>query len=383
MLSSTPSHRPHPRRSASAQPVVQSVVQPVVQIVQHLQPGGLETMVLNLTQASPAGQPVHIISLEGRKGDVLRAWPALRPFAGNIHCLEKPAGWSLATLWRLTRLLRQLKPVAVHTHHLGPMLYGGLASRLARVPTLVHTEHDAWYLDDPHQRTLALWGLRAFNPILVADATPVANQLLAKLGQLSPTVIPNGIDEQRFTPGAAALARQQMGLPQGVKLIGCAARLESVKGHTLLLEAIRTLPQEVHLALAGVGSLQNALQQQCQQLGIAHRVHFLGLVENMPRFYQGLDLFCLPSLAEGMPLCVLEAQACGVPVVMSDVGAAREIVCQASGHILSERDPGRLAQLLAQGLLHCHSLRAVTREFVCQQSSLSRMAQAYQQLYSR
>ena len=135
--------------------------------------------------------------------------------------------------------------------------------------------------------------------------------------------------------------------------------------------------------MAGVGSLQNALQQQCQQLGIAHRVHFLGLVENMPRFYQGLDLFCLPSLAEGMPLCVLEAQACGVPVVMSDVGAAREIVCQASGHILSERDPDRLAQLLAQGLLQCHSLRAVTREFVCQQSSLSRMAQAYQQLYSR
>ncbi|MGL6490028.1 glycosyltransferase [Aeromonas veronii] len=166
--------------------------------MQHLQPGGLETMVLNLTQASPAEQPVHIISLEGRKGDVLRAWPALHPFADHIHCLEKPVGWSLATLWRLTRLLRQLKPVAVHTHHLGPMLYGGLASRLARVPTLVHTEHDAWYLDDPHQRTLALWGLRAFKPILVADATPVANQLLAKLGQLSPTVIPNGIDEQRF-----------------------------------------------------------------------------------------------------------------------------------------------------------------------------------------
>ena len=92
MLSSTPSHKPHPRGSASAQPVVQSVVQPVVQIVQHLQPGGLETMVLNLTQASPAEQPVHIISLEGRKGDVLRAWPALHPFAGHIHCLEKPAG---------------------------------------------------------------------------------------------------------------------------------------------------------------------------------------------------------------------------------------------------------------------------------------------------
>ncbi len=368
----------------SSDPLIPSEHQPaVVQIVQHLQPGGLETMVLNLTQANAGHQPMHIISLEGDKAAVLAAWPALRLFATRIHCLAKPAGWSLTTLGRLTRLLRQLKPGAVHTHHLGPLLYGGLASRLAQVTTLVHTEHDAWYLDDPHQRTLASLGLRTFRPTLVADATPVANQLQAKLGQLSAQVIPNGIDEQRFTPGNAALARQEMGLPQGVKLIGCAARLETVKGHSLLLEAISALPEEVHLALAGVGSLQNALQQQCQELGIAHRVHFLGLVEQMPRFYQGLDLFCLPSLAEGMPLCVLEAQACGVPVVMSAVGAAVEIVCPASGYLLDKRDPQLLAQLLAQGLLNSSSLRAVTREFVCQQGSLSQMAQAYQALYRR
>ena len=128
---------------------------------------------------------------------------------------------------------------------------------------------------------------------------------------------------------------------------------------------------------------RNALQQQCQQLGIAHRVHFLGLVEQMPRFYQGLDLFCLPSLAEGMPLCVLEAQACGVPVVMSAVGAAADIVCPASGQLLEERDPIRLAQLLAQGLLKSCGLRAATRAFVCEQGSLSQMAHAYQALYVR
>ncbi|MGY3961148.1 glycosyltransferase [Aeromonas popoffii] len=355
----------------------------IVQIVQHLQPGGLETMVLNLSQANECHQPMHIISLEGTKDTLLAAWPALRPFAEGIHCLDKPAGWSPATLYRLIRLLRKLRPSAVHTHHLGPLLYGGLATRLARVPTLVHTEHDAWYLDDPRQRRLAGLGLHAFRPILVADAIPVANQLQARLGKLTPLVIPNGIDEQRFTPGASELARQTLGLPLGVRLIGCAARLETVKGHALLLDAMATLPDEVHLALAGVGSLQNALQQQCQQLGIAHRVHFLGLVEQMPRFYQGLDLFCLPSLAEGMPLCVLEAQACGVPVVMSAVGAAADIVCPASGQLLEERDPIRLAQLLAQGLLKSCGLRAATRAFVCEQGSLSQMAHAYQALYVR
>mgnify|MGYP005903609825 CR=1 FL=1 len=355
----------------------------IVQIVQHLQPGGLETMVLNLSQANECHQPMHIVSLEGSKEALLAAWPALGPFASRIHCLDKPAGWSLTTLYRLIRLLRQLRPAAVHTHHLGPLLYGGLAARLARVACLIHTEHDAWYLDDPRQRQLAGLGLRTLRPTLVADASPVAHQLQARLGAIQAQVIPNGIDEGRFVPGPAELARQALGLPLGVRLIGCAARLETVKGHHLLLEAVARLSPEVHLALAGVGSLQNALQQQCRLLGIAHRVHFLGLVEQMPRFYQGLDLFCLPSLAEGMPLCVLEAQACGVPVVMSAVGAAADIVCPASGQLLEARDPALLAQLLAQGLLNSRGLRTVTREFVCEQGSLSRMAQAYQALYAR
>lgn len=361
---------------------VPTVVQTVIQIVQHLQPGGLETMVLNLSKANERHQPMHIVSLEGHKAALLATWPALQPFATRIHCLAKPSGWSLATLWQLTRLLRQLKPSAVHTHHLGPLIYGGLASRLAQIPTLVHTEHDAWYLEDPHQRRLARLALSWLQPVLVADATPVACALESHLGKRQPRVIPNGIDNRRFVPGGRAQARAQLGLPATVKLIGCAARLEAVKGHTLLLEAMTRLPETVHLALAGIGTLQNALQQQCRDAGIAHRVHFLGLVEQMPSFYQGLDLFCLPSLAEGMPLCVLEAQSCGIAVVMSAVGAAAEMVCPVSGQLLTRRDPALLAQLLAQGLLNSDGLSETTRSFVCEQGSLESMAQAYQVLYA-
>lgn len=371
-------------RQASAPTLIQSAsARPaIVQIVQHLQPGGLETMVLNLSQANAQHQPMHIVSLEGNKDTLLAAWPALQPFAARIHCLDKPAGWSIATLWRLTWLLRQLCPGAVHTHHLGPLLYGGLACRLGGIRRLIHTEHDAWYLDDPHQCRLARLALTLLRPTLVADASPVASALESQLGKRQPLVIPNGIDERRFVPGARQQARARFGLPAGVQLIGCAARLEAVKGHSLLLEAMTRLPDTVHLALAGVGTLQNALQQQCRESGIAHRVHFLGLVEQMPRFYQGLDLFCLPSLAEGMPLCVLEAQACGIPVVMSAVGAAADMVCPASGQLLTRRDPALLAQLLAQGLLHADGLAATTRSFVCEQGSLASMAQAYQRLYA-
>ncbi|PJG58484.1 glycosyltransferase [Aeromonas cavernicola] len=354
----------------------------VVQIVQHLQPGGLEIMVLNLHQANREYQPMYIISLEGAKEDLLATWPALAPFADQIYCLAKPSAWSLTTIYRLTRLLYQLRPKVVHTHHIGPLIYGGLASKLAFVPKLIHTDHDAWYLDDPHLCQLAKGAIKILRPVLIANAAPVARQVQDRLGPDQLQVIVNGIDEQRFKMASASQARECLGLPSDVKLIGCAARLELVKGHDLLLLAMTYLPQDVHLALAGVGSLQPELEKQCVQLEITSRVHFLGLVNDMPCFYQGLDLFCLPSLAEGMPLSILEAQACGVPVVMSAVGAAQDIVCPQSGQLLTTRDPQHLTQLLTLGLQHSEDIRQLTREFVCKQGTLKQMVEAYRLVYS-
>ncbi|MCV5754523.1 glycosyltransferase, partial [Escherichia coli] len=83
----------------------------------------------------------------------------------------------------------------------------------------------------------------------------------------------------------------------------------------VLIEAFSHLESHTHLAIAGDGSQREQLEHLVRTLKLEQRVTFLGLVDDMPSFYQSLDLFCLPSLQEGFPLSTLEAQACDIPCV--------------------------------------------------------------------
>jgi glycosyltransferase involved in cell wall biosynthesis len=350
-----------------------------VQIVQHLRPGGIETMALELQRHAATGHVVHVVSLEGERSAALTAWPRLGPLAARLHFLGKRPGIDPALAWRLRSLLRRLGTGAVHTHHVGPLLYGGLAARLAGIRHLVHTEHDAWHLADPRRRRLQATLVHLLRPRLVADAALVRDTAEAALPGRRYIVIGNGIDTHLFTPGDRDVARRSLGLPCNVRLVGCAARLESVKGHLHLLQALARLPDDVHLALAGDGSLADALAKEALSLGIHARVHFLGNVEEMPSFYRALDLFCLPSLREGLPLAPLEAQACGVPCVLTDVGGNREALWSHNGTLVPASDDLALARALATRLNFAGN--DDPRAFVVSQADVRTMTRAYENLY--
>jgi glycosyltransferase involved in cell wall biosynthesis len=164
-------------------------------------------------------------------------------------------------------------------------------------------------------------------------------------------------------------------LPSDVRLIGCAARLHPVKGHRFLLDALADLPTSVHLALAGDAEEAPALERQARRLGIAHRVRFLGRIDAMPTFYRALDAFCLPSLAEGLPLSTLEAQACGVPVVVTDAGGSPESACPVSGRVVPAGEAGALAKAL-RSVLDAHP-DADPRAFVRAHGDVRAMSAAY------
>jgi glycosyltransferase involved in cell wall biosynthesis len=300
------------------------MTQRILQVVQRLAPGGIETMVLDLQRLVGPDLETHIVSLEGTVDQITSGWSRAWLIRERLHCLDKPPGIQPRIVWQLLRLIGKLRPVAVHTHHIGPLLYGGLAARLANVPTLIHTEHDAWHLSSDRRLRVQGTALRTLAPILVADAEVVADVLRTKLPFCNPRVIPNGIDIERFRPGDRSLARQRLKLPEGIRLIGAAGRLEPVKGHDLLIAAFAGLPTEIHLALAGDGSCREALTGQARDLGLDGRIHFLGHIDDVVSFYQAVDLFCLPSRAEGLPMSVLEAQACGTPVVATRVGGVHE-----------------------------------------------------------
>lgn len=352
----------------------------VVQVVQHLRPGGIETMALDLQGFSQPDDEVHIVSLEGDKEEAIAAWARLVPVKDRLHFLSKPAGTRLSTLITLFRLFRSLKVAVVHTHHIGPLLYGGLAARMVGVRRIIHTEHDAWHLRAPKVRRLQEFLIMALRPVLVADAAAIADELKKIMPDRYHRVIANGIDTERFSPGNKHHARGILGLPQGVPLIGCAARLEKVKGHEVLISALERLPENVHLALAGEGSREDELKSLARKAGLAERVHFLGMVEAMPEFYRALDVFCLPSLSEGMPLSPLEAQACDVPCVLSDVGACRETLCPDSGLLAEPGNHEALARSLSARLAVAPARGP--RSHVVDWGDVRRMVNAYEQLHA-
>jgi len=347
----------------------------IVQVVQHLTPGGIETMALDLQRLAMPGFEVHVVSLEKNAQAAIELWPKLAEIADRLHFLDKPQGLSPLTLVRLLRLLKRLRPIAVHTHHIGPLLYAGLAARTTGVPVLVHTEHDAWHLHSARRRRLQGLAMRALRPRLVAVADVVADCLREALPGVNPLVIRNGVDMDIFQPGDARVARASLSLPQDVPLVGCAARLQPVKGHKTLLEALKFLSPDVHLALAGSGASEKDLRQLSEELGLGHRVHFLGLVDDMPSFYRALDVCCLPSYAEGLPLSLLEEQACGISTVVSDVGGCKEALCPSSGHLVMPGNPSALGAALGASL--SRSAGDSPRDFVLNKGDIHDMVHGY------
>ena len=347
---------------------------PIMHVVQHLRPGGLEVMALELACAQAPSHPTCVVSLEGTAEDAIAAWPRLNAHREQLIFCQKQPGLDASLPARLVRLFRRMRPACVHTHHIGPLLYAGSAARLSGVRRRIHTEHDAWHLNDNRRRNIARLALAAARPILVADAPHVASAVAAALGRDAPPVILNGVDTDRFQPGDRLSWRRQLGLPAAARIIGVAARLEEVKGVDVAIKALARMRDPAVLAIAGTGSCEAALRALAADMGVADRVMFLGHIDTMSGFYAAIDTLCLSSRHEGLPLSLLEAQACGIPVVATAVGGVASAVCSASGRLVASEDVSALAEALDATL---SAPAADPRAFAVRTGSLAATTQAY------
>ncbi|GAB4554285.1 MAG: glycosyltransferase family 4 protein [Geothermobacteraceae bacterium] len=145
-------------------------------------------------------------------------------------------------------------------------------------------------------------------------------------------VLYNGIDTQLFTPGNRTQARKGLGLPGDRKYLLYVGNLKQSKGLAELVEAFSRVEPTicggaVELLLVGQGPFERSLREKVTSLGLDRRVRFLGgqPLEKIPMFMNACDLLCLPSYMEGVPNVILEAMACGLPVVATDVGGIPEL----------------------------------------------------------
>lgn len=350
----------------------------VIQVVQHLSPGGIEVMALELKRINQKYSRIIIVSLEGEHSEAIAKWPRLNTMSDELIFMNKQPGIDIHLIPKLIHLFKNENVTAVHTHHIGPLLYGGIAARLAGIKHRIHTEHDTWHLEDKKRRFVQKIALLMSRPKLTADAELVANSMRAHLNRNDIQVIKNGIDVDTFVPGNKYHARDKMMLPLNNIIIGSCGRLEKVKGHSVLIDAISYLHKNIHLVIAGDGSLKNELTAYAKEIGVSQRVHFIGHTDDMKTFYQALDVFCLPSYLEGMPLAPLEAQACGIPAVITDTGGAAEALCGDIGQLVTPGDSKALSVALSKVLLR--KKRLSPRRFVEANGNAQKMAEAYAKL---
>jgi glycosyltransferase involved in cell wall biosynthesis len=159
-----------------------------------------------------------------------------------------------------------------------------------------------------------------------------------------------GLDHARFRPIDRCAARASMikhGIAAGGPLLVTAGALIARKGQGLVVEALASLPG-AHLALAGAGEDEAKLRAQARHLGLDERVHFLGQVSHdvLPRLMAAADVMVLPSASEGLANVWVEALACGTPIVVPDIGGAREVVRSSTAGRLVERNPAAITAAL-------------------------------------
>lgn len=347
----------------------------VVQLVQRLIPGGIETLALELSTRLRGAN--RVVSLEWSRDQIIANWPAMATPPCPIEGLEKPPGLRPEFVLKLAGHLREVKPRAVMAHHIGPLIYGGVAARLAGVPRFIYVEHDVWHYEKPNDARLAAMAAVTVRPRVVAVSDRVAQTVQRIMPSCSVTVIRNAVDTDRFRPGDQKAARAALGLPEAARIIGVAGRLEHVKGQDTLISAMAHVPEAL-LLVVGQGSLGEAYRAQAASLGLAHRILFLGQRDDMQDVYPAFDLVCLPSRNEGLPLSILEAQACGLPVVATDVGSVSEGMCPEVGGLVPPEDPGLLAGAIQSCLLR--PLARDPRAFVLSHFSWARLVAAYEDL---
>ncbi len=201
------------------------------------------------------------------------------------------------------------------------------------------------------QRKIISWTLGNCNRVLsVSEA--LKTEMVDKLGVSAEriTVIPNGVEEDKFYPQNQDKVRETLGLNKREQIVVCVARLEAVKGVDVLIRAFAQVRGKgQRLAIVGDGEEMPRLKALVEELGLSDYVLLLGSKphDEIPLWINAADLMVLPSITEGWPNVLMEAFSCGKPVVASRVGGVPEIVNDSSLGIMTR--PGD-ADDLARGI---------------------------------
>jgi glycosyltransferase involved in cell wall biosynthesis len=269
------------------------------------------------------------------------------------------------------------------------MFWGRIAARLVGAPVICCAIHSTGWpdvIERPNRWRLLTHWTDAF--IAVAEEHGRHLVEIEDFPAERVHVIPNGVDVRRFAPGeAAASLRASLGVAPHAPLVGVVAALRPEKDHATFLRMAALVREKLpatRFLVIGEGPERPALERLSRDLNLENAVKFLGNRSDVPELLSALDVFVLTSQMEASPVSIMEAMACGKPVVAPRVGSIGESVIDGvTGYLVEPgsavRAAERLLRLLTDPALAQRMGRA-GRERVCETSSLENMVAGYEAL---
>ena len=369
----------------------------IAHVIYHFGMGGLENGLVNIINRLPEDKYRHaVICMTGHDHFTERLNKPV-----DIYDMNKQPGKDLMVYYRLWKIFRQIKPDIVHTRNLSA-LEAQLPAFLAGVPVRIHGEHgrDVHDLDGHNKRYQKL---RKLFSCIVDHYIPLSqdlkNYLTQKVGinKAKITTICNGVDISKFNIDNN-INVNHLDIPDGfIKpdtiIIGTVGRLEKVKDQMNLLKAFVLLVKQtegintdIKLIMVGDGSQRAALEKIIAKENLQEKVWLTGARNDVAALMHIMSIFVLPSLAEGISNTILEAMACGLPVIATDVGGNSELVDnKQTGWIVPRSDPVAIKEKCLQyikqpELLEQHS--RLSRQRIEQLFSIDTMVNNYNNVYT-
>lgn len=299
-------------------------------VVNSLNPGGTERLVIDMSLAFATDYDVRVLCL-----DEPGSWAGrLRSEGVPVYCLWRQPGLDLAMPIRLARHFRRFGTHIVHAHQCTPWFYAALSRLLYPAPRLLFQEHGRFF-PEVENRMRAL-----VNRLLVRRLThrfiAVSDDIRGRLRKYEGLdrdpieVVYNGVKlGAPLTTQARESLRRELGYDAGNFVVGTAGRFDPIKNLPMLVGGLARAAARndaIRGLLVGDGPVFADIQFRAREAGLSERVRLTGYRDDARQLIQCMDLFVLSSYSEGTSMALLEAMAAGIPVVVTGVGGNPEVV---------------------------------------------------------
>ena len=315
-----------------------------------------------------------------------------------LHYVPKTKRVDFSTMRRLARIIDSESIDIVNAQHFMPTIYSYYGCKLGAKAALVFTAHSRWEIEDTSLKWRVAGGylLRRIDASVgVSPDVSSAIQSVFKTKASQTVTIENGVDTDLFGREKDVQGlRRSLGLTDRDIVIGTVGNLKKVKNHLLLLQAFAKVSEElesVKLLIVGRGSMvgsddtEDDLRRFVDKHRLAERVSFLGYRTDIAGLLQVMDIFCLTSLREGLPISLMEAMAAGLPVVGTNVQGIRDVITPNVDGILVELGDVTALKVALIGLIRDeqrrNNLGRAGHEKAVRKYSLQRCVREYEQLF--